>query len=340
MSPRILLIADAGPQVGGGHVMRCLTLAGALAARGAAPVFLASPAVAQVLDAFAPETAREPATALDAAGLADATTGVAFDAVVFDHYGLARLDHEAVAQGRPTLVVDDLADRPLAADIVLDAGPARTQADYALFAGEAELLLGPGFAPVRPAFAALREQALARRGAPVARALVALGLTDVGGITAKVVERLRRRSGQVALDVVLGAGAPSLPGLQRVASRDPRLELHVDSQEMAQLTADADIAIGAAGSTTWERCVLGLPSMLLILAPNQRPAAQAMAGRQAALVVDIQDEGFDALFDRALVRLLTDAPARARLSAASAGICDGLGAPRVAEAFLRRIGRI
>jgi spore coat polysaccharide biosynthesis predicted glycosyltransferase SpsG len=106
---------------------------------------------------------------------------------------------------------------------------------------------------------------------------------------------------------------------------------------MARLTAEADIAVGAAGSSTWERCTLGLPSALVILADNQRPSAQALAERGAALVVDAAAPDFDAAFDRLLRRLLIDADLRRDLAAKSAEICDGLGAPRAAEAFLELI---
>ena len=337
LRPRILFIASAGPAVGGGHVMRSLSLARALEQHGAECFFLAPPPVAAILDAFAPDMGRDDATSLEPEAVADAATGVQFDAVVFDHYGLGREEHEAVARGRPALVIDDLADRPLAADVILDSGPARTEADYALLAGGARLLLGPRYAPLRPEFADLRETALARRGGPVERVLIALGMTDVGGVTARVVDRLRQRVGQVVLDVVLGGGAPSLPSLRRVAAHDPRLRLHVDAQDMAQLILQADIAIGAGGSTSWERCTLGLPTLTIVLAENQRAAAFELAARNATLVIDAADGDFDRAFDRAAVRLMTDAATRARLTAASLEVCDGLGAPRVAEAFLDAI---
>jgi len=333
--PRILIIADAGPRVGGGHVMRSLTLARALAARGAHCTFAASPAVAAILDAFAPDMPREEATSLDAEDLVDAVTGVAFDAVVFDHYGLARAEHEALADGRATLVIDDLADRPLGADLILDSGPDRRPVDYTLVARMgAKLLLGPDYAPVRPEFAEARTEALDRRGEPVRRILVALGLTDVGGLTAKVVDRLRPRLGEAVLDVVLGSQAPSLKGLSRIAIHDPRLNLHVDTSDMAALMRDADFAISAAGSTIWEACTVGLPSILLILAENQRQAANAMAAREAAIVIDAGADGSEAAIDRAMVRLATDQALRVRLAANAAHVCDGLGAGRVAEAFL------
>jgi len=331
--PRILFVVDAGPSVGGGHVMRSLTLARALEAHGATCVFVGPPAVAEVLDAFAAETPR-----ISAEDLAGAAVRESFDAIAFDHYGLAEPDHRAMAQGRPVLVIDDLANRALGADIVLDSGPERRAADYLGLTPEtARLLLGPAYAPVRPEFAALREPALAWRGEPVQRILISMGLTDVGGVTSRVLERLRQRVHDVGLDVVLGGQAPSLPGLQKIARRDPRVMLHVDTPHMARLTAEADIGIGAAGSATWERCVLGLPSLMVVLADNQRDAAQAMGEREAALVADLSAPDFDATFDRALMRLLRDADLRRRLASASAEVCDGLGAGRTAEAFLNLI---
>jgi UDP-2,4-diacetamido-2,4,6-trideoxy-beta-L-altropyranose hydrolase len=331
--PRILFVVDAGPSVGGGHVMRSLTLAKALEAQGASYAFVGPPAINELLDAFSPDSAR-----IAAEDLAAATARESFDAVVFDHYGLSEPDHRAMAQGRPVLVIDDLADRPLGGDIVVDSGPARKAEDYLGLTPETcRLLLGPNFAPVRPEFATLRAPALAWRGEPVQRILISLGLTDVGAITSRIVELVRRRSGEAGLDIVLGASAPSLAGLTKVARRDARLMLHVDTPHMARLTAEADIGIGAAGSTTWERCILGLPSVLVVLADNQRPSARAMADREAALVVDLADPEFDQSFDRALWNLLRDAELRRDLARKSAEICDGLGAGRTAEALLTLI---
>jgi UDP-2,4-diacetamido-2,4,6-trideoxy-beta-L-altropyranose hydrolase len=326
---RILFVCAAGPSVGGGHVMRSLTLARALERTGVACAFLTSPQVGAVLDAFAPDMARTE----DEAG---------FDAIVFDHYGLSADDHRALAKGRPALALDDLADRPLAADLVLDSGPARKAEDYAgLVPSHAQLLLGPAYAPVRPAFAALRAEALARRAErpPVRRILVSLGLTDVGGVTQRVVALLRPLVGEAVLDVVVGGGASSLPALRALAAQDPRLALHVDAQDMPRLTLEADLAVGAGGSTTWERCVLALPTLTLILADNQAPAARALAAAGVAPCLDVAAPDFEAAFAREASDLPRNADRRAALSAASAQVCDGLGAERAAEAFLEIILR-
>ncbi len=336
--PRILFIADAGAEVGGGHVMRSLTLARAVSARGAEVQFLGPPEVRHLLDVFGPDVASAAAPSRAPAELAATAENLSFDAVVFDHYDLGAAEHAAIAAGRPSLAIDDLADRRLGTDLVLDPGPARQADDYEGLVERDRLLLGPTYAPVRPAFAALRETALARRIGPVGRLLVALGLTDVGGITARVVERLRPLAPpDVFIDVVVGGGAASLPQLLGLAAQDARITIHIDARDMAGLTAGADAAIGAAGSTTWERCVLGLPSILLVLADNQRPAAEALASCGAAIVRDVSGPQFEAGLDAAVVRLLSDDTLRRQISEASAALCDGLGAPRVAEAFLSLI---
>lgn len=324
-SPRILFVADAGPAIGGGHVMRSLTLARALEARGAECAFRSHPDGDAVLDVFARDLFRFE----DDAG---------FDALVFDHYALSAADHIAVARGRPTLVIDDLADRPLGADLLLDSGMGRRPEDYrGLVPDGCRLLLGPDHAPMRPEFVALRESALARRadGGPVRRILVSLGLTDVGGFTVPAVEQLR---GAAAIDVVVGSGAASVETLEAIAYADPSVTLHVDTRDMARLTAEADIAVGGGGSSSWERCVLGLPTLLLVLADNQLSAAVALAEAGAVIALDAAAE-FETGFDAAASRLITEGPLRRRLSAAAARVCDGRGAERVAEAFLDVIRR-
>jgi UDP-2,4-diacetamido-2,4,6-trideoxy-beta-L-altropyranose hydrolase len=279
----------------------------------------------------------------DAAGFArtaaagQALADVEAAAIVFDHYGLAAPEHRAIARGRPALVIDDLADRPLGADLVLDTSPERRPEDYAGKVAEtARLLLGPHFALVRPAFASARADGLARRGrdaeAPP-HVLVSLGLTDVGGITGRLVARIQSRLREARMTVVLGSGAPSLDGVRRLAERDPRITVALDVQDMAALVADSDLVVGAGGSSTWERATLGAPTLLVVLADNQAPSALALEALGAVERVDARASDVEAAFDRAFTGLLASPDRRARLSRISAGLCDGLGAARVAEAL-------
>ena len=329
-TPRILFFADAGPDVGGGHVMRCLTLAQALAGQGAACAFAAPPAAMRLLDTFAPSDMErlplpEGTPSRQAAPIADLARTWGAQAAVVDHYGFGPAEEVMVRTGVHRLLVLDDLKRGHLCDLVLDSNLDRAAADYP----GVESLIGPAYALVRPEFAALRDQALLRRaGAEPRRLLIALGLTDVGGISARVVQALSPALGALRVDIVLGAGAPSLSALAPLASRDPRLTLHVDARDMADLTAAADLAIGAGGSSVWERCCLGLPTLTLVLADNQRDAAQALAARGAAEVAEAAD-----LAGR-LAALLADPPRRAAMGLAASALCDGRGAARAAERLL------
>jgi UDP-2,4-diacetamido-2,4,6-trideoxy-beta-L-altropyranose hydrolase len=334
--PRILVFPDSGPRIGGGHVMRCLTLARALTRRGAVCAFAATPSTEAILAAFGPADLQRIAvtTPADAARAADA---FAAGWVVLDHYGLTPGQEAALRAGRRLAVLDDLADRPRAADLLMNSGYGRTPDAYrALLPPNAVILAGPAYAPVRPEFAQNRQAALARRreGGHLRHVLVSLGLTDVDGVTGRVVELARPRLGDLILDVVVGAAAPSLPALRGRAKTDPRLRLHIDTQAMAQLMAQADIAIGAGGSSTWERATLGLPTLSVVLADNQRPMARAMAADGLLLTADVTSPAFDVELLEGLERLLGDPGLRRALSEDSGALCDGLGADRFAQALV------
>jgi UDP-2,4-diacetamido-2,4,6-trideoxy-beta-L-altropyranose hydrolase len=317
---RILFVCEASPELGGGHVMRCLTLARALQAEGADCVFLNGTGVARILAAFAPDM--------------PLTEDRAADLVVLDSYRMGREVEDGWREtARVLAVIDDLA-RPHHADLVLDPSFGRHASDY-----EAPTVLaGPDYALVRREFGEARGAALARRGGPVARALVALGLTDVGGITGRVVQALLPILGGIALDVVVGSGAYSLPALQGLAE-EGRIALHVDSQDMAGLMIGADVAIGAGGASVWERACLGLPAITLIVADNQRDFAMRLDGAGVTLALDARWPGLEARLAEMWARAIGDETLRMGLSRTSAALCDGMGAGRAAMALLALISR-
>lgn len=342
MAPRrILVFADCGPSIGGGHVMRCLTLARALAARGGEVAFAVNPFGQGVLEAFGARAttvfpvADDPARATEAAAAWADRWGA--DWILLDHYFMTPGQEAALKGVRRLAALDDRADRPRPADLLLDSGYGRTAADYAdLLPAGATVLAGPAQAPVRPEFAAHREAALKRRreGGHLRHVLISLGLTDVDGITGRVVGLLRPLFPELMFDVVLGGAAPSLPALRDRAKADQCLRLHVDSQAMAERMAEADIAVGAGGSSTWERAVLGLPTVSVSLADNQRPMAQALAADGLILTADASNAGFEAALADAVRRLANEPALRRVMSDGTAAMCDGLGAERFAAALL------
>jgi UDP-2,4-diacetamido-2,4,6-trideoxy-beta-L-altropyranose hydrolase len=345
-APRILFFADAGPTVGGGHVMRCLTLARALIEEGAECAFVESRAAVSVLRRFGwpQETVLAMATAHELPGLV--AYGARFadvfqpDVIVVDHYGAGAKEEDALRDktSRRMVVIDDLADRRHACDLLVDPSFGRRREDYeGLVQPNAPALLGPDYALVRPAFADARARAMSRRARhpPVRRALIALGLTDLGGISRRVVEPLLPHLGDVRLDVVLGAGSESLDAISTLAGRDRRVHLHLDTDEMALLTAEADVGVGAGGSSVWERASVGLPSISIVLADNQAPMAQELAKTGAIIALDARGPGFEAALTAAWRRLVDETDLRWSLASVASDLCDGRGAERVADAVLR-----
>lgn len=195
------------------------------------------------------------------------------------------------------------------------------------------------FTLVRPAFAERRAETLGRRARTLTprRLLVSLGLTDFGGVTARVVDALLPELGERALDVVIGSAAPSRAALETLAARDGRISLHIDAQDMPALTAAADLAVGAGGSSSWERCCLGLPTLTVILADNQRANAHALKAAGASLALEASAGDFEIQLRAAVHRLIDDEALRLAMTEASARLCDGRGAARVADRLLSLI---
>src|SRR4051812_26608364 len=161
---RILVFPDCGPRIGGGHVMRCLTLARALTAKGAAVAFAANPPAQGVLSAFGARDLTVYPVSDDVTEAAPQASAAAeafrADWVLLDHYRLDAAQEHELKGARRLAVLDDLADRPRPADLVLNPGYGATApAYYGLVPDGAQVLAGPAFALVRPEFAAHRDAA-------------------------------------------------------------------------------------------------------------------------------------------------------------------------------------
>jgi UDP-2,4-diacetamido-2,4,6-trideoxy-beta-L-altropyranose hydrolase len=334
-APRVLFAPAVGA-VGGGHLVRCAALALALAERGAEIAFTLPPEAGGLLDRVAPGLHAE---ILDPPR-EDAAQAHAPDILVLDDYSLdAERERFCRPAARVLAVVDDLADRRHLCDVLIDPSYARRAGDYdGLVPQDCEVLAGPGFALLRPAFARLRPSQPRTRDGPPGRVFVAFGLADPGGITAKAVERLRPLAPDAQFDIALGASAASLPRLRALAAEDPGLRLYVESADVAALMAEADVAVGAGGGGVWERCCLGLPSLVVAVADNQRPMLRALSGHGVVIGVDVAEPEWAARLETSF-KVLVDPIVSKGLSQASMALCDGAGAGRAADALLARLSR-
>ncbi len=310
---RVLFLPDFGTTVGGGHVMRCLTLANELVRNGASCGFVLLPEAQSIFATFASRAVEVVSK--------DWPAPIA----VIDGYDYG-VDHERAlsAQGRKVCALDDLM-RKHDCDLIVDASPGRTLLAYP---GRAKVLGGLDYVMVRPEF-------LETPRAPEdGRILVSLGLTDLGGITRRVLKLMEDMPCWTAADVVLGDGAESLSYVQELAARDPRVTLHVNSRDMAGLIARASFAVGAGGGSLWERCVMGLPGVTVVLADNQIHQAHFTADQRAGFSADAREQCFATDFVQAFDILANNAVIRRAMSTRAAALVDGQGAARVAAEIL------
>ncbi len=354
---RIGFRLDAGGAIGAGHFFRCLALADGLAADGETCVIvsrnLPEPLRRRAehhghaiipLPPAAPLAPR-PGDTTHAAWLgaaweddAEATKAAlapGVDWLVIDHYAIDRRWEEHVAPIAPhILAIDDLADRPHHCAILVDQNlfPRPRQRYRRLVPAGCETLLGPRHALLRAQFAARRQSGLRQRRS-VDRVLVFLGDSDPAGFTAIAIDGLKRLDPPVAADIVIGSGNPRGDAIAAACAGDARFRLHRDVENMADLLAAADLAIGAAGVSSWERACLGLPSVIVTLAANQEGPAQELARRGLARLLGRAGEVAAADFAQAVEALRDDPAALGRMSRLAAGTVDGAGVRRVAHAM-------
>lgn len=359
MPMRVLFRVDASLLLASGHVMRCLTLARALVDMGAECRFVCRNLNGHMVEyirmaGFNVQVLSSPREKMSSgvdprvgvSEIADAIETIAaigdwqLDWIVVDHYALA-LQWEQVMRRhcKRLMVIDDYTDRSHSCDILLNQNLGVSEANYGvdLLEQGCVLLMGTRYALLRPEFTCGRVAALARRGDTIAAKsiIVTMGGVDPQNITGRVLSALCGAPLPCDCDitVVMGGQAPHLSAVRAQVSLMPfKTRLVVDAADISRLMIQADIGIGAAGTTSWERCALGLPSVVMALAHNQIPLAQALEHSGAAIWIDKNDTG-ELL--AALMRLIEDQGLWGDMAKAAAAVVDGKGSVRVVEAMSR-----
>ncbi|MFM9879524.1 MAG: UDP-2,4-diacetamido-2,4,6-trideoxy-beta-L-altropyranose hydrolase [Burkholderiaceae bacterium] len=351
---------DASHRIGIGHVVRCLTLAKALRQRGGEVQFICRAHTghqAALLQADGFEVALLPAPpkppditsenysewlGVSDQQDADETRQVLaklfaepLDWLVVDHYALDQAWERALRPcAQRIFVIDDLPQRVHDSDLLLDQGAfAGDAAAHAVRAPSAKLLLGPRYALLHPAYAQRRkvgrEPTLA-----VAKVLLFFGGTDPANLTGAALQALSAPGlTHLKVDVVAGPNNPHREQLAAQVAARPGTALHSPRPHLADLMAQADLAVGGGGITTWERMCLGLPALVVSLAENQRPTCEMLALQRWVAYAGHFDDISPACLAQDLMALVHDTQRLNDLSQAGWLASDGLGAGRVAEAL-------
>jgi UDP-2,4-diacetamido-2,4,6-trideoxy-beta-L-altropyranose hydrolase len=348
---KVFFRVDSSLKIGTGHVMRCLTLAQVLKENGANVEFICRKHEGnlidkirsigfhvnelEVLDEIEVDDKLAHSHWLGATQQQDADDCIDIfkaeksDWLVVDHYAL---DEQWEKRLKPyyeeLMVIDDLADRKHQCDVLLDQTFGRQPEDYCAFIPEGcKLLLGPQYALLRPEFSNRREYSLMRRTKPeFKQLLVNMGGVDIDNITEKIVRELKScvLPNDIKIVIVMGGSAPHLEDVRIKADFLPyKAEVKVDVDNMAEIMADSDMAIGAAGSTTWERCCLGLPTIQLLTADNQKTVFKFLS--KGGIVKDLNSiEELPKCIEEFKSKLGSS-------SLLSSKVCDGFGVNRVMQ---------
>ena len=299
---KVIFRVDASTQIGTGHAVRCRTLADALRTRGAEVQFICRahsghmgeqlsrdgfPVTLLPSTVLMDKTKQSYADWLGVSQAQDASETIAVlkgeqpDWLVIDHYSLdAEWERALRSHAARILVIDDLADRQHECDLLLDQNYCDTRkARYQSFVpSHCQQLLGPHYALLRPEYSEYRKTLEPRTGA-IKRILVFMGGSDNSNYScSQVLEALNAPGlGDIEVDIVIGSASAHKAAITRQATDRPHTQLHGPRAHLADLMAKADLAIGAGGATTWERMCMGLPSMLVCLAENQRSNCETLS---------------------------------------------------------------
>jgi UDP-2,4-diacetamido-2,4,6-trideoxy-beta-L-altropyranose hydrolase len=285
---------------------------------------VALPRFSDVVDTWLPEAVCVDSVVADLGRL---------DLVVFDDYAVDAAEEERWRTAADRLmVIDDLANRRHGCDVLVDSGRGPDDDDYRPLVDPAcRLLLGPDYAVVDPAFARARGRSLRRlsRSEGAKSLLISFGLTDPGGHALRTARVLAERT-DLQLTIAVSARSPSAGDLKRLAATHARsVHLVLDCDDMAALLADCDLVVGSSGVSAWERCTLGVPSVAVVVADNQRRIATRLAESGAAIVVDATAPDLERGILTAVQRC-REASVLERMAHAAARTCDGLGGGRLA----------
>jgi len=356
---RAVFRVDASIHMGTGHVMRCLTLADVLKGLRVSTVFIIREHIGHLSGLIQerghdvallpePDPNFKPAKndvahaqwlgvpwQQDAKETIMAMNGVKPDLLIVDHYGLDARWHKELRQyvGK-VFAIDDLADRPIDCDILLDQNlVANMNNRYAeKLPLHCKTLLGPKYAMLQPTYAEWHKCVSPRTG-PVQRIFIYFSGADVDNLTGRSVSAfLSLNRPDIEVDVVISHTSPYADAILSQAKGHSNLHVHGFVPSLAPLMAKADLAIGASGATSWERLCLGLPSLVVTLEENQRPIAEELQRRDLIYFLGHKDTVDEAAISQALTEIMqqdivADWPQRCM------EIVDGKGVDRVCAAL-------
>jgi spore coat polysaccharide biosynthesis predicted glycosyltransferase SpsG/L-amino acid N-acyltransferase YncA len=233
------------------------------------------------------------------------------------------------------MVIDDLANRVHDCDILLDQNLVKdlTQRYDKKLPDHCGRLLGPRFALLQSHYAALHQQVLPRHGA-IRTILVYFGGADTDNLSGRAINAfISLKRSDIQLHVVIRSSSLFAASIHQQVKKYPSITVYEDLPSLAPLMAQADLAIGAGGATSWERCCLGLPTFVITLAENQQPIAAELHQQNYIRWLGDKDDVSETIIAEALHAAIIHGLS-AEWSHQCHQLVDGLGGKRVASLLM------
>lgn len=333
----IVFRVDSSSQIGAGHLMRCITLADELKRKKHQITFVCRELTGNlsalinypVLMLPKNDDFQSDDVYLNLLGVTQIQDAVQTIKVIPKNVGLLIVDNYALDKTwhkqlrlhvNKIMVIDDLANKQFDCDVLLNQNLDIQKKDYEdKVQNDCELLLGCDYALLRPEFSQLRKQALEKRKNTkvIKNIFVSMGGYDKKNVTYEVLQQLDDNFNVV---VVLGKESQHRDMIKHYV-KDKNIEIIIAAENMAELMLNADLAIGAGGSSSWERCCLGLPTLLYVTSENQKKVAKSLEQLGAVIIVNNLKDNLQSITS-SLIHWRN-------ISEKAQAICDGMGIKRV-----------
>ena len=333
---------DSSIKIGAGHLMRCLTLADDLKKSGYEVTFVSRDLLGNLISLINHKVITLPRNDnfesddlyldwLGATQKQDARQTIRvissnLDLLIVDSYAIDEVWHrELRLHAKKIMVIDDLVNKKFDCDILLNQNLGSQLEDYQNnVPSDCDLLLGCNYALLRAEFAELRGEALKKREntKEIKRILVSVGGSDPDNIIYDILQQIDNSYHVV---VAIRKESPHNEVIKDYA-KDKNVEIIIDANNMAELMLNADLAIGASGSSAWERCCMGLPTLLYVLEDNQREIAESLTHVGAVKIIKDLSKDLSTISGEFMIWH--------DMSTKAQKVCDGLGSKKVSQ-FLR-----
>lgn len=239
------------------------------------------------------------------------------DVVIVDHYGLdASWETVVKAKTKFLLAIDDLG-REHNSDGILDQN-FRLSIPSNYLNSKSKLFLGPNYCLLNQNF--LQRTAPSRDFYSVENILVFFGGSDSASMTLRVLKLIGHFEKEISWEIVVGEQNRDLKDIEILCAKMPNVKLHVNINYMDKLMVEADLFLGAGGTTTWERAKLGLPSIVVSIADNQIEINKYLHAKEIIYYIGKSSEVSDKQITKTVLMIKNNSKLREVLSKNSLGL--------------------